>query len=325
MPCRMHSLLGPGTRGTALINMGRASCLFASLILCFLQSSVSSVSSNCSSTSSTLLRKLMVTEDPTEAPSQDELTFIVDCMIGDSATGSRGSLPSFSGVHLASDVPHEALMAVAVSLRVLESTNPAKLRPYSKQHRGRCFLDLTPCQCCSTCGALVMVLCCGSRTPRFVVYRLIWELREVAAALGNPEAQGELALVQLYGMTPPPMNSRADFGGFDAPDETAALTHLFFSATGGDAFGRAALGHKFRRGLGVPNVCPSASMYFQPLADEVISQVTDTTKKLPPVCYHLRFHPACAGHAGMVGLITLESAVVSLSPSGSHDLGFQLL
>lgn len=89
--------------------------------------------------------------------------------------------------------------------------------------------------------------------------------------------------MQLYGLTPPPLNSRADFGSFAAPDVTAALTNLFFSATGGDAFGRAALGHKFRRGLGVPKVCPTASMYFQPLADEAISEVSDTTKKLPPV------------------------------------------
>lgn len=113
--------------------------------------------------------------------------------------------------------------------------------------------------------------------------RLVWELREAAAARGSPEAQGEVALVQLYGMTPPPLYSKADFGGFAAPDEAAALTHLFFSATGGDAFGRAALGHKFRRGLGVPEVCPTASMYFQPLADEVIQEVSNTTKKLAPV------------------------------------------
>ena len=156
--------------------------------------------------------------------------------------------------------------------------------------------------------------------------RLSWELRDAAAVRGSPVAQGEIALVQLYGMTPPPLNSKADFGGFSSPDEAAALTHLFFSATGGDAFGRAALGHKFRRGLGVPEVCPTASMYFQPLADEIIEELSDTTKKLAPVCFNPNLeifssvnHPSLLGcNLSRSYLLNFHQTLRSVCPTTFH-------
>eukprot|EP00892_Ulva_mutabilis_P008243 jgi/Ulvmu1/5791/UM025_0045.1 len=240
---------GQSLRRMLPIRCGPSTWLLALIIVAQLQASWPKNLSDCSSTSSALLSNLMLSEDPTETPSKEEVFAIADCVIADSPATSYEALPSFPDILLASDAQHEALMALAVCLRVLDSAHPAKLKTHAKQHRGR----------------------------------LVWELRDAAAARGSPHAQGELALVQLYGMTPPPLHSKADFGGFAAPDEAAGLTNLFFSATGGDAFGRAALGHKFRRGLGVPQVCPTASMYFQPLADDIISEVSDTPRKLAPV------------------------------------------
>lgn len=79
----------------------------------------------------------MLSEDPTETPSQDQLAFLVDCITADPVSESYETLPSFSGLHLAPGVPHEALMAVAVSLRCLDSAHPPKLHSYCKKHRGR--------------------------------------------------------------------------------------------------------------------------------------------------------------------------------------------
>lgn len=79
----------------------------------------------------------MLSEDPTETPSKDELSVIVDCVITEGSTASLEGLPSFPDVQLVPDVQHEALMALAVTLRVLESGHPPKLRTHSKQHRGR--------------------------------------------------------------------------------------------------------------------------------------------------------------------------------------------
>jgi hypothetical protein len=109
----------------------------------------------------------------------------------------------------------------------------------------------------------------------------------MAAALGNPRAQAERAVGLMYGLSPPPTGSAAFLGAdLREPDAAGALTSLFFAATGGDTWARVALGHKHRRGLGVPRVCATAAMYLQPAAAAAMDAL-GSSSELPPVCGRL--------------------------------------
>ena len=113
------------------------------LLLCFvcshLQRSLPKHLNDCATTSSALLRKLMLSEDPTETPSKEDVSFLIDCVIAKDSAAQQEGLPSFPDVHLMPDVQHEALMALAVSLRSLEAAPPSCLNAQIKHHRGRYF------------------------------------------------------------------------------------------------------------------------------------------------------------------------------------------
>ena len=49
-----------------------------------------------------------------------------------------------------------------------------------------------------------------------------------------------------------------------------ALVHYFFAASGNDSFSRMALGYRHMQGLGVPRSCPTAVLYYQPVAEQVV-------------------------------------------------------
>lgn len=105
--------------------------------------------------------------------------------------------------------------------------------------------------------------------------RLVWELRAAAAARGNPAAQAQLAIAQLYGLTPPALGTADDFDDFGAPDVSSAFVHLFFAATGNDTFAQKVLGHRHRHGDGVPKSCPTAVLYYQQAAADVLARAAE--------------------------------------------------
>ena len=128
-----------------------------------------------------------------------------------------------------------------------------------------------------------MTSCARFAVTHVQLCRLIWELREIAAALGSARAHADLSLVHMYGLTPPELHT-SDFIGlyFEEPDPAQALTSLFFAATGGDNWARVSSGHKHRHGQGVPRVCTTAAMYLEPAAHTALKEY-GSSPKMPAV------------------------------------------
>lgn len=116
-----------------------------------------------------------------------------------------------------------------------------------------------------------------------VYCRLIWELREIAAELGNARAHADRSLVHMYGLTAPQLHTSEFIGSeFEEPDPAKAFTSLFLAATGGDNWARVSLAHKHRHGQGVPRVCTTASMYLEPAASQALDEF-GSRPKMPAV------------------------------------------
>ena len=49
-----------------------------------------------------------------------------------------------------------------------------------------------------------------------------------------------------------------------------ALLHYYFAAAGNDTFAQMALGYRHAHGLGVPQSCTAAVLYYNPVAEQVI-------------------------------------------------------
>jgi TPR repeat protein len=117
-------------------------------------------------------------------------------------------------------------------------------------------------------------------STKLILCRLIWDLLERAAELGERRAQGQLALAGLHGLGPPPFRSKHLFSAGPRPTpqtEPVALTRMYFAAVGGDAFAQVVLGQRHRRGLGVPQSDASSVFFLQQPAEEAA-----TLASLPP-------------------------------------------
>ncbi|KAL6764024.1 hypothetical protein V8C86DRAFT_2480771 [Haematococcus lacustris] len=99
--------------------------------------------------------------------------------------------------------------------------------------------------------------------------QLALELFRRAAALGEPEAQGQMAMRYALGLQYQDSWDEAGIVQFGEPDEDAALLHYFFAASGGDALARMALGYRHLHGLGVPKSCWTAAAYYTPVVEQV--------------------------------------------------------
>eukprot|EP00887_Chlorella_sp_A99_P003160 scaffold9.g3160.t1 len=101
-----------------------------------------------------------------------------------------------------------------------------------------------------------------------IAHRLLQKLAE----LGDPEAQGDLAVHLAQGIEPLAPNPQQLLFALVQPDLAAALTHYAFAAAAGDPVGQMALGYRHLYGLGVPQSCQTAVLYYVPVAERVISQ-----------------------------------------------------
>ncbi|MEW5301820.1 MAG: hypothetical protein WDW36_004655 [Sanguina aurantia] len=103
--------------------------------------------------------------------------------------------------------------------------------------------------------------------------RLALELFRESAALGDPEAQGEMGVRYAMGLQRPSAWDSKGMVGFGEPDDSEALMHYYYGAMGGDPLSLMAMAHRHQHGLGVPRSCWSAATYYQPIAEQVCEDV----------------------------------------------------
>ncbi|KAF5835281.1 hypothetical protein DUNSADRAFT_7606, partial [Dunaliella salina] len=97
---------------------------------------------------------------------------------------------------------------------------------------------------------------------------LALELFRLAAAKGDPEAQGQMGVRYALGLQHQASWEAEGVAEFGEADENAATLHFYFGALGGDALSRMALGYRHLHGVGVPKSCWSAVSYYQPVAEQ---------------------------------------------------------
>lgn len=115
---------------------------------------------------------------------------------------------------------------------------------------------------CAVCG------CAGHGVA--ADHRLSHALMEAAAARGDPLSQGVQGLQQSLGLHPPNQGSHRSFS-FGPTDTPRALLNYYFAASGNDSFSQMVLGYRHAHGLGVPQSCEAAVLYYHPVAEETIA------------------------------------------------------
>ncbi|KAK9842763.1 hypothetical protein WJX74_002011 [Apatococcus lobatus] len=101
-------------------------------------------------------------------------------------------------------------------------------------------------------------------------HRLSYALLEAAAARGDPTAQGVKGFQQSLGLHPPTQGSHRSFS-FGPTDSPRALLNYYFAASGNDSFSQMVMGYRHAHGLGVPQSCEAAVLYYHPVAEETIA------------------------------------------------------
>ncbi|KAG1672527.1 hypothetical protein FOA52_002836 [Chlamydomonas sp. UWO 241] len=95
-----------------------------------------------------------------------------------------------------------------------------------------------------------------------------------AADLGDPEAQGQMGMRYAFGLHSADAWDRDGIVAFGEPDEELAMLHYYLGATGDDAYSRMALAARHAHGIGVPQSCWTAAVYYQQVAEQVASLST---------------------------------------------------
>jgi len=91
-----------------------------------------------------------------------------------------------------------------------------------------------------------------------------------AAQHGWPDAQAEMGFREAMGLHNASSLSHKDLTSIDHAAPGRALLHYYFAALQNSSFASTVLGYRHSVGLGVPKSCPSAVLYYNTAAEEVI-------------------------------------------------------
>lgn len=121
------------------------------------------------------------------------------------------------------------------------------------------------------CAGCALDQLCRVSRHNALVCRLVWDLREAAAARGSSRAQALQGVATTFGLTRPSQPHQlfdlipaapAQPSTGSSSGDAAATVHYHFGAQGQSALAHAALGQRHRRGVHAPKACEVALLHL---------------------------------------------------------------